>query len=100
MSERLRRILVIEDEPALAEAVALNLEDEGYATTIATRGDEGLRLATSQPFELIVLDLMLPGMHGRDVCRRLRERSEVPVLMLTARSAVDDRVRGLADGAD
>lgn len=100
MAERARRILVVEDEPALAEAVALNLQEEGYETTVATRGDEGLRLATSKPFDLVILDLMLPGMHGRDVCRRLREHSEVPVLMLTARTAVEDRVRGLGDGAD
>ncbi|MFN3648432.1 MAG: response regulator transcription factor [Armatimonadota bacterium] len=94
------RVLVVEDERAIADAVALNLRDEGYEVTLAGRGDEGLRLATSEPFDLVILDLMLPGLDGRDVCRSIRQRSAVPVLMLTARSREVDKVLGLEIGAD
>src|SRR5438552_9293088 len=74
------RILLVEDEASVAEPVALNLREEGYHVTIARRGDEGHRLATSEPYDLVILDLMLPGMDGRDVCRAIRRASDVPVL--------------------
>src|SRR5437899_2359417 len=94
------RVLVIDDERAITDAVALNLRDEGYAVTTALRGDDGLRLATTEPFDVIVLDLMLPGVDGRDICRAVRRRSQVPILMLTARGREVDKVLGLEIGAD
>jgi len=95
-----QRVLVIEDERAIADAVALNLREEGYVVSTASRGDDGLRLATSESFDLIVLDLMLPGMDGREVCRAVRKRAETPILMLTARAREVDKVLGLEIGAD
>ncbi len=94
------RVLLIEDERAIADAVALNLREEGYQVTVSLRGDEGLKLATSSPFDLILLDLMLPGMDGREVCRAVRRRSATPVMMLTARGREVDKVLGLEIGAD
>ena len=94
------RILVVEDDAAIGDAVALNLREEGFAVTVARRGDEGLRLAREESFQLLVLDLMLPGVSGQDICRALRQRSQVPVLMLTARSREVDKVVGLELGAD
>jgi two-component system response regulator RegX3 len=94
------RILVVEDEAAIADAVALNLQEEGYSVTLARRGDDGLRLARAGPFDLLILDLMLPGLSGQEVCRAVRQRSQVPILMLTARSREVDKVVGLEIGAD
>jgi DNA-binding response OmpR family regulator len=94
------KVLVIEDERAISDAVALNLREEGYFVQTASRGDEGLRLATSEPHDLIILDLMLPGMDGRDICRAVRKRSQTPILMLTARAREMDKVLGLELGAD
>lgn len=94
------RVLVIEDERAIADAVALNLREEGYRVTTIMRGDEGLRAATGEPYDLIILDLMLPGMDGRDICRAVRRRSQTPILMLTARARELDKVLGLEIGAD
>lgn len=94
------RILLVEDEASVAEAVALNLREEGHHVTLARRGDEGFRQATSEPYDLVILDLMLPGMDGRDVCRAIRRTSDVPVLMLTARGREMDKVLGLEIGAD
>jgi len=95
------RILVVEDEPKLADLLARGLREEGHAADIATEGEQALWMAQSAPFDAIVLDVMLPGIDGFEVCRRLRA-SEVwsPVLMLTARDAVEDRVAGLDAGAD
>ncbi len=95
------RILVVEDEPKLASVIKRGLEEQGYAVDIATDGEDGLHLAQLEPYDVIVLDIMLPKLSGYDVCARLRaEQRTVPVLMLTARDAVDDRVRGLDAGAD
>src|SRR5437868_10637979 len=94
------RILIIEDELSVAEAVALNLRDEGFQVEVARRGDDGCRLATAEAFDAIVLDVMLPGMDGRDICRAIRRGSQVPILMLTARSSELDKVLGLELGAD
>jgi two-component system response regulator RegX3 len=94
------RILLIEDEESMADAVALNLRDEGYEVVIARRGDEGHRLAASREFDLILLDLMLPGMDGRDICRAVRRTQTTPILMLTARGREMDKVVGLELGAD
>jgi two-component system, OmpR family, response regulator len=95
------RILVVEDEPKLARLLERGLVEEGHAADIARTGEDALWMARSVEYDAIVLDLMLPGVSGVDVCRTLRE-SEVwsPVLMLTARDAVADRVAGLDAGAD
>ncbi len=95
------RVLVIEDEPDLLAGIARALRDEGYAVDTAADGEDGLFKAESWPYDLILLDVMLPGRDGWEIVRRLRERGRrVPVLMLTARDAVADRVRGLDSGAD
>ena len=93
-------VLVIEDERAIADAVALNLREEGYSVKTALRGDDGLRMASAEPYDLIVLDLMLPGIDGREVCKAVRKRSQTPILMLTARGREMDKVLGLEIGAD
>jgi two-component system response regulator RegX3 len=94
------RILIVEDDVSIADAVALNLREEGFEVAVARRGVEGLRLAGEDGFDLVVLDLMLPGLSGQEFCRALRRRSQVPVLMLTARSREVDKVVGLEIGAD
>ena len=95
------RLLIVEDERALAEVLARGFREQGYAVDTAHDGEGALHFAESEPYDLIVLDLMLPKVNGYEVCRRLRAtRSRVPVLMLTARDSVDDRVEGLDTGAD
>jgi DNA-binding response OmpR family regulator len=96
------RILLVEDHRDLAEMVVGYLERRGYATDYAADGITGLHLAVTEAYDVIVLDLSLPGIDGMDLCRRLREdaRSTVPMLMLTARDTVNDRVAGLRAGAD
>jgi two-component system, OmpR family, response regulator len=95
------RVLVVEDEPRMAGLLKRALQEEGHAVDVAADGREGLWLATENTYGAIVLDVMLPGLDGIGVCRRLREAgSWVPVLMLTARDGVGDRVRGLDAGAD
>jgi len=94
-------VLVVEDEKKVAAAVKRGLEAEGWAVDVALDGVDGLWMATEQSYDAIVLDLMLPGLDGFEVCRRLREADRwAPVLMLTARDVVEDRVRGLDAGAD
>jgi two-component system, OmpR family, response regulator len=95
------RVLVVEDEPRMASVICRSLAKEGLAADVAGAGDEALWMAQAVDYDAIVLDVMLPGLSGFDVCRALRER-EVwsPVLMLTARDAVEDRVSGLDAGAD
>jgi two-component system alkaline phosphatase synthesis response regulator PhoP len=95
------RILIVEDEPAIAFALEADLERDGYGVTIATTGDEGLRLADSAAFDLVLLDVMLPGMDGFDVCRELRRRgSRTPIIVLTARTHDAEKILGLELGAD
>ncbi|HEY3921592.1 MAG TPA: response regulator transcription factor [Gaiellaceae bacterium] len=95
------RILVVEDEPKLARLLARGLAEEGHSADIAGTGEEALWMADSHAYDAIVLDVMLPGLDGFAVCRRLRERRNwTPVLMLTARDALDDRITGLDTGAD
>lgn len=94
------RILVIEDEPRLLHNLAKVLREEGYAVDTAADGDEGLLKALDNSYDALVLDLMLPGLDGWQVLARLRQERETPVLILTARDATDDRVRGLDTGAD
>jgi DNA-binding response OmpR family regulator len=95
------RILLIEDEVAIASVIKRGLERAGYSVTICHDGSEGLERASLEDWELILLDVMLPGRDGIDICRSLRARRDTtPILMLTARDAVPDRVRGLEVGAD
>lgn len=94
------RIVVIEDDAVVAETLALYLEHAGFAVTVSDNGAAGLKLALEPDVSLVVLDLMIPGLSGHDVCRRLREVSAVPIIMLTARASEDDRVTGLEIGAD
>jgi two-component system OmpR family response regulator len=95
------RILIVEDEAKLAQLVARGLREEGHAVDVVGNGEEALWLAGTASFDAIVLDVMLPGLDGFGVCRRLREQGIwVPVLMLTAREAVEDRIAGLDAGAD
>lgn len=94
------RILVVEDEPRLLHNLAKALREEDYAVDTSTAGDEGLYKAENYDYDAIVLDIMLPGMDGWEVLSRLRKKKRTPVLMLTARDATSDRVRGLDTGAD
>src|SRR5437763_13926918 len=94
------RILVVEDEPRLLRNLAKALREGGYAVDTAEAGDEGLYKAESYDYDAIVLDIMLPRIDGWELLRRLRKTKKTPVLMLTARDAVRDRVRGLDTGAD
>jgi two-component system OmpR family response regulator len=94
------RVLVIEDEPDLRRVIAQTLREDGYAVDEAADGEEGLFKATSWDYDAIVLDLMLPRLDGWELLRRLRRNRKTPVLILTARDAVGDRVRGLDLGAD
>lgn len=94
------RILVIEDDPAILELVTFQLEQEGYIPFTAGTGLEGLKQFRQVDPDLIVLDLMLPEMDGLEVCRRIRQVSSTPIIMLTAKGLEDDRIRGLQTGAD
>jgi two-component system response regulator MprA len=94
------RILVVDDDTRLAASLRRALIYEGHTVDIAADGPNALAIARDQPPDLVVLDVMLPGMDGVEVCRRLRDGSDLPILMLTARDAVSDRVAGLDAGAD
>jgi len=95
------KILVVEDEPAISDAVAYALREAGYDVQAVGDGDSALEQARSREYDLMVLDLLLPGMPGIEVCSRLRaEHSDLPIVMLTARDTEDDRVAGLDTGAD
>ena len=95
------KILIIEDEEDLVKGLELNLVDEGYEVDYALNGKEGLEKALAEPPDLILLDIMMPGMDGLEVCRRLREnKMNVPILMLTAKGEEIDKVVGLEIGAD
>ncbi len=93
-------ILIIEDEQPIVEILKFNLQKEGYKVIEALDGLEGLRLAQTKEPDLILLDLMLPGLDGFGVCRKVREKSNVPIIMLTARDEEVDKVLGLEMGAD
>jgi len=94
------RILIIDDEASIHEVVRAYLEREGFIVYGATDGRQGLELALSKDPQLVVLDLMLPDLSGEEICRQLRDRSDVAILMLTAKSTEDQRVAGLGLGAD
>ena len=94
------RVLIVEDEASIADSVALNLGEEGYEVAVARRGDDGLHLWQNGSYDLLILDLMLPGVSGQEICRVVRRRSPVPILMLSARTRETDKVVGLEIGAD
>jgi two-component system OmpR family response regulator len=96
-----RRILVVEDDPDISSLVKLHLADAGYEVELEANGRTGLDVALAEGFDLVILDIMLPGIDGLEICRRLRtEKPELPILMLTARTTELDRVLGLEMGAD
>src|SRR3954453_24258055 len=94
------RILVVDDNARTQEAIALYLRHAGYEVDVAGTGPDALMLAAERTPDLIVLDLMLPGLGGLDVCRTLRERTDVPIIMVTARTTEADKLEGLRSGAD
>jgi len=94
------RVLVVEDDPRLAATLDRVLSAEGHDVEIAGDGNEALNRARGRPFDLVVLDIMLPGLDGISVCRRLRSTGSVPILLLTALGGTEERVRGLDSGAD
>lgn len=96
------RILIVEDNPDILANVLDYLQLKGYTVDCAQDGLGGLHLAVTQAYDLIVLDVMLPGIDGYQICKRLREdaRLDVPIIMLTARDTLDDRIRGFSTGAD
>lgn len=96
-----KQILVVEDEPTLARLLSYNLSQEGYETRLVDHGGEGLQAALQGSFDLIILDIMLPGMNGFEVLSKLRQKGcKTPVIILTARNAEDEVVQGLKAGAD
>jgi DNA-binding response OmpR family regulator len=95
-----KKVLIAEDEPAIADAVAYALRAEGFAVDAVRDGEAALEAAHCDGYDVLVLDLMLPGISGIEVCRRLRTASAIPIIMLTARTAEVDRVLGLEAGAD
>jgi two-component system, OmpR family, response regulator len=94
------RVLVVEDEPDLRSAIEQSLSENGYAVDTSAEGVDGLYKATTWTYDAIVLDIMLPKMNGWEVLRAIRQKNSSPVLILTARDAITDRVRGLDGGAD
>ncbi len=96
----MKRILLIEDEPQIARFVQLELTHEGYDVTVAHDGRDGLDIFKAHPFDLVLLDIMLPSLNGIEVLRRIRQQSSIPVIMLTARDSVMDKVSGLDSGAN
>ncbi|MDW3036680.1 MULTISPECIES: response regulator transcription factor [Bacillus cereus group] len=96
----MQHILIIEDEESLADFLELELKYEGYKVDIQFDGRKGLEAALETNYDLILLDLMLPGLNGIEVCRRLRATKNTPIIMLTARDSIMDRVTGLDSGAD
>jgi DNA-binding response OmpR family regulator len=96
----MKRILIIEDEKSIAELERDYLEINGYSVDIVLTGDEGLRQAFDQPYDLILLDLMLPNIDGFEICKRLRAEKDIPIIMVSAKKEDYDKVRGLGLGAD
>jgi two-component system response regulator RegX3 len=94
------RVLIVDDEPAIRDAVGYAFRNEGFEVETRADGDSGLRAALDGGFDLVILDLMLPGLAGTEVCRRLRAEDPVPIVMLTAKNAEADRLLGLEIGAD
>jgi len=95
-----KHILIVDDEPLIVKGLKFSLEQEGYETDCAYNGEEAMEKFGSARFDLILLDVMLPGISGTEVCRRIREQSMIPIIMLTAKSADEDKICGLDFGAD
>lgn len=94
------KILVVDDEASIVNIISYNLKKEGYEVLTASDGEEGYDIAVAQTPDLVILDIMMPKMDGYEVCRKLREKSNVPIIMLTARADEVDKVLGLEMGAD
>lgn len=95
------RLLIVEDEPGIAEALARGFAADGFAVDLADNGDDGLAMARSHPYSVVILDIMLPGLNGYKVCKTLRdEGNSVPIVMLTAKDGDFDEMEGLDTGAD
>jgi len=92
-------VLIIEDEQKISDIVTMYLQREGFKTKVAATGEKALQLI-HEPFDLIILDLMLPDIEGEELCKIVRERSDAPIIMLTAKSGEEERIRGLGIGAD
>ena len=102
MSDQSLYILVVEDEQSIAQNIADYMEAKGHVLDFATQGDQGLALALTHHYDLVILDLNLPVMDGLEVCKQLREKAShhVPIIMLTARDSIDDKISGFTTGAD
>lgn len=96
----MKRVLIIEDEKSIAELQRDYLEIHGFAADVAHRGDTGLQMALSGDYDLVIVDLMLPGMNGFDICRQIRQKKEIPIIVISARNDDTDIIRGLDLGAD
>lgn len=94
------KILIVEDEKKMAQFLMMELEHEGYEVQVIYNGREAMETIQSESFDVILLDIMLPGINGMEVCRRVRQFSDVPIIMVTAKSDVTDRVMGLDTGAN
>ena len=94
------RVLIVEDEARIARFLQMELEHEGFEAETESNGTRAYERIIQEKFDIVLLDVMLPGMDGIEICRRVREISNVPIIMLTARDAVEDRVEGLDIGAD
>ena len=94
------RILVVDDEPSVRESVGYALEQEGFDVTLASDGEDAEGRLSGEPFDLLILDIMMPGKSGLDICREVRAESPVPIILLTAKDAEVDKVVGLEVGAD
>lgn len=95
-----KRVLVVDDEPLIVKGLKFNLEQDGYETDCAYNGEEALKKYSESEFDIILLDVMLPGISGTEVCHKIREESMIPIIMLTAKSADEDKIEGLTEGAD
>ena len=97
----MKRILIIEDDPAILKGLQISLQEENYEVSSAVDGEKGYKLAQTNPVDLIILDLMLPGMNGQDICRELRGQGDpTPIIMLTSKKEESDKILGLEIGAD
>jgi len=100
MPESKRKILIVEDEKSIADIISFNLKHEGFDTDIALDGNSALEKAGSESFDLILLDLMLPGIDGYEVCERIRKNSIIPIIVVSAKEEESDKVKALEMGAD
>lgn len=96
----MRKILIVEDEPSISDFVKGELEYEGYSIHVEEDGRKGLEEALSQDYDLIILDIMLPSINGFEICRRIKREKQTPIIMLSAKDSVTDKVNGLQIGAD